>query len=328
MPRRAVASSVPAEARSLPHARNSSHPILAHTRTFHGPTCPVAYDCVKLVFARAGSALLLSEFGERHLNVGDIAVIAANTLCGAQPEEWVTATTLYLDRDYVVDQVFWQHVAFLADRLHAQDFVDELYSEPAQLLHLGEDRVGALMPWLDELVALSVDGPVPERFYRMQALLFAVLDVVIPFIRTSPARRSPTQRRSALPGQPRHRRFVPLRAKAHQVAELLRSSPEAPWTLSRLAEYVHLSPKQLSRVFTDAYGKTPLAYLTMLRVETMARLLRETNLSVMAAGQAVCWASRSRASEAFRQCVGVTPQRYRERLRQTACELSGVRSFQ
>lgn len=193
MPRRAVATSVPAEAGSLPHGRDSSHPILARTRTFQGPTSPVAYDCVKLIFARAGSALLLSEFGERHLNVGDVAVIAANTLCGAEPEEWVTATTLYLDRDYVVDQVFWQHAAFLADRLHAQDFVDELYSEPAQLLHLGEDRTGMLTPWLDELVALSIDGPAPERFYRMQALLFAVLDVVVPFIRTSPARRSPTQ---------------------------------------------------------------------------------------------------------------------------------------
>ncbi|UPW02916.1 AraC family transcriptional regulator [Rhodococcus pyridinivorans] len=273
---------------------------------------------MKLVFARAGSALVLSEFGERHLNVGDVAVIAANTLCGAEPEEWVTTTTLYLDPDYVVDQVFWQHAAFLADRLHAQDFVDELYSEPAQLLHLGEDRAGLLMPWLDELVALSVDGPVPERFYRMQALLFAVLDVVVPFIRTSSARRSPTQRRSTRPGLPRHRRFVPLRTEAHQVAELLRSSPELPWTLSRLAEHVHLSPKQLSRVFTDAYGKTPLAYLTMLRVETMARLLRETNTSIASAGRAVGWASRSRASEAFRQCVGVTPQRYRDRLRRAA----------
>lgn len=318
MPRRAVVPSVPTEARSLPHERDSSHPILAHTRTFHGPTSPVAYDCVKLVFARAGSALVLSEFGERHLNVGDVAVIAANTLCGAEPEEWVTTTTLYLDPDYVVDQVFWQHAAFLADRLHAQDFVDELYSEPAQLLHLGEDRAGLLMPWLDELVALSVDGPVPERFYRMQALLFAVLDVVVPFIRTSSARRSPTQRRSTRPGLPRHRRFVPLRTEAHQVAELLRSSPELPWTLSRLAEHVHLSPKQLSRVFTDAYGKTPLAYLTMLRVETMARLLRETNTSIASAGRAVGWASRSRASEAFRQCVGVTPQRYRDRLRRAA----------
>ncbi|MBD4477059.1 AraC family transcriptional regulator, partial [Xanthomonas citri pv. citri] len=76
---------------------------------------------------------------------------AANTLCGAEPEDWVTVTTLYLDRDYVVDQVFWQYAAVLADRLAAKDFIAARYSEPAQVLRLGEDRAGCLMPWLDEL---------------------------------------------------------------------------------------------------------------------------------------------------------------------------------
>jgi AraC family transcriptional regulator len=85
-----------------------------------------------------------------------------------------------------------------------------------------------------------------------------------------------------------------------------------------LAERVHLSPKQLSRVFVEAYGKTPLAYLTMLRVERMARLLRDGELNVTAAGRAVGWSSRSRAVEAFRQCVGVTPQQYRARAREQA----------
>lgn len=78
----------------------------------------------------------------------------------SEPEGSITVTTLYLDRDYVVDQVFWQHAALLSDRLDAQDFADKLYSEPAQILHLGEDRAGMLMPWLDHLVALTTDGPV------------------------------------------------------------------------------------------------------------------------------------------------------------------------
>lgn len=36
-----------------------------------------------------------------------------------------------------------------------------------------------------------------------------------------------------------------------------------------------MSPSQLVRVFTKAYGKTPLAFLTMVRAEELARLLRE-----------------------------------------------------
>ncbi|PWD41008.1 hypothetical protein ACN93_21710 [Gordonia paraffinivorans] len=71
-----------------------------------------------------------------------------------------------------------------------------------------------------------------------------------------------------------------MRVEAAQARDLLRESPGAPWTLGTLAEQVHLSQKQLSRVFVEAYGKTPLAYLTMLRVERMAELLRDRELSL------------------------------------------------
>lgn len=150
-------------------------PLIARSATIHASIAPVAYDCVKLIFIRSGSAILLSEFGEQAVKPGDVIALGANTLCGSEPEGSITVTTLYLDRDYVIDQVFWQHAALLSDRLAAQDFAGEVYSEPAQILRLGEHRAGMLMPWLDELVALSIDGPSSERFYRMQALLFAVL---------------------------------------------------------------------------------------------------------------------------------------------------------
>jgi AraC-like DNA-binding protein len=295
--------------------KHGYQPVLARTTTIHHPTGPVAYDCVKVVVVRDGSALLFSEFGEKPVTVGDVVTLGANTLCGTEPEDHITATTVYLDPDYMIDQVFWQHVGLLRDRLDAQDFAEAIYVEPAQILHVGEDRAGLLMPWLDELVALSIEGATPGRFYRMQALLFAVLDVLIPFVRTTPIRTSASQRARTIPSGPRLRKFLPLRAEATAARELLHHSPAEPWTLSALARRVHLSEKQLSRVFVEAYGKTPLAYLTMMRVEHMARLLRDGEMSVAAAGRAAGWASRSRAAEAFRQCVGVTPQQYRTRVR-------------
>lgn len=287
-------------------------PIIARTRFIQRAIAPLAYDCMKLIVVRDGSAILLSEFGEKPVAVGDVVALAANTLCGSEPEGSITATIVYLDRDYVVDQVFWQHAALLSDRFDAQDFFDELYTESAQILRLGEERAGMLMPWLDELVALSVDGAATEHFYRMQALLFAVLDVVTPFVETTAAQWSRTQRKSALPSPPRHRRFSPLRAEAREAVELLRQGPTQRWTLNSLAEAVHLSPSQFSRVFVDAYGKTPLAYLTMLRAEHLARLLRETELTVEQAAREVGWSSRSHAARVFRQYVGVSPRRYRQ----------------
>ncbi|WGP06195.1 AraC family transcriptional regulator [Bacillus subtilis] len=301
-----------------PAAWQDYRPIIARSRTVHAPIDPVAYDCVKLIFVRHGSAILLSEFGEQPVNTGDVIVLAANTLCGSEPEGSITVTTLYLDRDYVIDQVFWQHAALLADRLDAQDFAAELYSEPAQILHLGEDRAGMLMPWLDELVALSLNGPSPKRFYRMQALLFALLDVVTPYVRTSPVRRSPTQRRTAHPTSPRRREFAPLRAEAREAVELLRREPAERWTLQSLADAVHLSPSQLGRVFVDAYGKSPMTYLVTIRAEHLARLLRETDTPIEEAMRRVGWYSRGHAARMFRQAVGVTPTRYRELSRQKA----------
>lgn len=286
-------------------------PLLARTRTFYRPVGPTVFDCVKLVVVRDGSALVYSEFGERYANVGDVLLLGANVLCGARPEGHLTVTTIYLDTDYVLDQLFWQYVDLLRDRFSAQSFADTIYTEPAQLMRLGEDRAGLLAPWLDELVALSVDGLYQERFHRMQALWHSVIDQVAPFIHVSPAMTKPSQRARTRPSAPRGRRFAPLRAEARAAQDLLREHVEYPWSLPELAGAVHLSGKQLARVFVDAYGKTPLAYLTMLRVEAMAQLLRETDLSIAEAAARVGWASRNRASAAFRECAGVTPARYR-----------------
>lgn len=292
--------------------------IVARTRTVQVPSAPIAFDCVKLVFVLAGSAILISEFGEKSVTVGDVVALGANTLCGSEPEGQITVTTVSLNSDYVVDQVFWQNAAFLADRLHAQDFAAELYSEPAQILRLGENRVGMLVPWLDELVALSLDGPSPDRFYRMQALLFAVLDVVTPYVRTTPVRRTPTQRRTTRPGPPSVRQFVPSRDEVRQAISLLRDTPEQRWTLQDLAAAVHLSPSQLGRVFVDAYGQTPMTYLMTLRAERLARLLRGTDMPIEAAMREVGWHSRGHAARMFRQAVGVSPIRYRQLSRQKA----------
>ncbi len=260
---------------------------------------------------RDGSAVLFSEFGEKTLVVGDVVLLAANILCGGEPEGHVTVTTIYADTDYVLDQVRWQHAGLLKDRFDAQDFVEKMYAEPAQVLRLGEDRAGQLMPWLDEMVALSINGRFAENFYRIQALWFSVAHVIAPFISVSTRRMSRSQRAHIRPTLPRDRYFAPLRKEARQAAELLRDASAQRWTLDDLAARVHLSPSQLSRVFVEAYGKTPLAYLTMLRAEQLARLLRETDMPIETAMRKIGWHSRGHAASQFRQYVGVTPVRYR-----------------
>ena len=278
---------------------------------------PLAYDCVKVIVVRDGSAFLFSEFGQQLVKAGDVILLGANVLCGSEPEGHITVTTVYLDTDYVLDQVRWQYAGFLDDRLDAQGFAETIYTEPAQILRLGEERAGMLMPWLDELVALSIDGDFVRHYLRIQALWFQIAYVIAPFIKVSPVRLSPSQRAHIRPTLPRDRRFAPLRADVRRAAALLREDPARPWTLDDLATEVHLSPSRLSSVFVEAFGKTPLAFLTMIRAETLAKYLRETDLTVTAAMQRVGWHSRSHGSRLFRQYVGLTRGNYR-RLRAQA----------
>lgn len=284
-------------------------PILARTTTVYRPLGPFAYDCVKLIVVRDGSAILYSRyFGERHIKPGDAILLGPGVLCGSEPEGHNTVTTVYLDIDYVLDQLFWQHIGVLDSRLDAYRLANALYTEPAQVLSLGEERAGLLMPWLDELVSLSVVGAPRDRFHRMQSLWASVADRIAPFIHTT----LPRTFIGTGPGlAARYRRFQPLRQEAQVVYEALTSDLARGWTMRELAHIAHLSERQLGRVYSDAYGKTPLTHLVLLRVQEMSRLLRETDLSVGEVALSVGWRSRSHASETFRKATGISPQRYR-----------------
>lgn len=116
----------------------------------------------------------------------------------------------------------------------------------------------------------------------------------------------------ARPWALRSRRLTaPVRVEALRVRDALHADVARRWVLRDLAEMVDLSPKRLVSVSAAAYGKTPTAYLQALRVEKMARMLRESRLTVDAAAHQVGWASRSQAIATFTRLVGTAPGRYR-----------------
>lgn len=290
---------------------SSAKPLQAVSIHLSAQTTPMAFDCVKLAVVRDGSAILYSPLGPRPIVLGDAVLVCSNTLCAADPEGYCNMTFVYIDTDYLIDQVFWKHVGLISDRLDARGLAKKLYLEPAQALHIGGERLKAIAPWLDELVRLTSRADYPQRFNRIQALWFLIADAISPFINVSPVRLSRSQRERLRPTMPRHRRFVPLRSEVMQAAELERNDLAHHWTVKELADRVHLSESWLSQLFADAYGKTPMTYLTMLRVEELARLLRETDLLVEDAIEKVGWHSMSYAIRVFRQYIGVTPGVYR-----------------
>lgn len=173
------------------------------------------------------------------------------------------------------------------------------------------------MPWLNEMVRISVDGKYSGVFQPTSSALVPGNGRVHPFVKVSPVRSGLSDRARSHPVMPKSRRFAPLRGKIREAAGLLEEWPEYAWTLDELAGRVHLSGSQFGRVFTDAYGLTPLGYQRMLRAAPRRAAAGDDAHS--RAGDAAGWLAQSQPRRhLFREHVGLTPAEYRQRTQERA----------
>ncbi len=288
-------------------------PLVAHTRSSRLPVDQVAYDCVTVLLMRDGSAIFESEELRRPISVGDCVLIAPNTLTAYQPEGEATVSTLLIDTDYLIEHLFWQHLDLIPDRDAARDLAAKLYPDPVQVLRLGEREVERLGPILDELAMRTETRQTGAGYFRAHALLLTVLEAITPHIRHALVAVPPltSRERATRVASPRWRAFRPLRREAAQAAVLMHSDITKRWRIQDLAAHACLSPSQFTRVFRDSFGVTPLVYLTILRVQEMARLLRTTDLSMRQICPRVGWINSTHPPAHFRRYYGVNPSEYR-----------------
>jgi len=83
--------------------------------------------------------------------------------------------------------------------------------------------------------------------------------------------------------------------------------------LDALAAAAHVSKYHFTRRFAEAYGDTPMRYLTRRRIERAQDLLRAANLTVTEVCMLVGFSSLGSFSSRFRELVGETPKQYRDR---------------
>ncbi len=80
-----------------------------------------------------------------------------------------------------------------------------------------------------------------------------------------------------------------------------------------LAERSHMSRRTLFRAFQEAFGKTPLEYLTALRIAEGARLLLEsTQCSIGEVAERSGFNDSNYFTRSFRQHFGMSPRAYRQ----------------
>jgi AraC-like DNA-binding protein len=75
---------------------------------------------------------------------------------------------------------------------------------------------------------------------------------------------------------------------------------------------VNLCPKQLTRLFQQQTGFTPLQYLKRLRLEEAKDLLADFTLSIQEVLHQVGYENASQFSADFKRVFGCTPRQYRQ----------------
>lgn len=98
------------------------------------------------------------------------------------------------------------------------------------------------------------------------------------------------------------------------ISTLERSYAEA-WDLERMARFARLSRASLLRVFRQATGRSPIAYLIELRIEAAKRMLRQDAAEITGIAQATGFNDGNYFARQFRLVAGCSPSDYRRRAR-------------
>lgn len=92
--------------------------------------------------------------------------------------------------------------------------------------------------------------------------------------------------------------------------------PSADLSVEALAERIHMSLRNFSRVFRREVGQTPAAFVEKLRVEAARRHLEETNHSLETVATRCGFGSADSMRRSFHRVMKVAPSDYRRRFSQ------------
>ena len=85
-----------------------------------------------------------------------------------------------------------------------------------------------------------------------------------------------------------------------------------PLNMDKLAQTCHLSPPHFRKIFREAIGMSPSAYLTTFRIKTALIMLENTNDKIIDISVACGYPTLSCFNRAFKQSMGVSPTIWRK----------------
>lgn len=180
----------------------------------------------------------------------------------------------------------------------------ELPIELAELLPpvLTLDSSSGLARWLEPLFAL-LEQETQARAPGAAAIFAKLADVFVSAALRSYLAAADSLERLARPAVPDH--------GIAQTLKMLRSRPEAPWSVDAMAFSAGMSRTSFNTRFRAVLGKAPMAYLTDLRLRRAAGYLATTTKSVSEIAHLVGYDNEASLSKAFSRAFGRPPGEYR-----------------
>jgi len=105
-------------------------------------------------------------------------------------------------------------------------------------------------------------------------------------------------------------------ARLEPALRMVHDNPSAELSTERMAGSCNFSVSQFNRVFRQLMGQSPQQYLVRHRLEIAKRLLAQTELPLTEIAMQVGFYDASVLGKKFRELEGMTPRRYRLKLRE------------
>ncbi len=93
--------------------------------------------------------------------------------------------------------------------------------------------------------------------------------------------------------------------------QFIKDNIEQSPAISDVAQYCHLSEKQLSRLFTAADGRTVAQYIRAQRVDRIEQLLSDNRLTIKEISEQMNFSDEHYFNAFFKKHAGMTPGKYR-----------------
>lgn len=269
-------------------------PIDAYSRT-GGPRHPAYahwHPELEIMFVEKGSTVLQLDQQTLNLQTNDILIVPPNTIHGQQ-----AYTTEILMRFIVINP---EGITMPPTHIFQKEFVEPLQQGRLVMptvLRPGDPAHAALFPLMQQLKTCIIyrDNYKQNRF----SVAMAICTALVPFCRiTDTSAPTPDKKHRAV----------------QECIRYIQCNYSQRLTLATLAEQVQLQPNYLCALFKEHMGQTVVEYITGVRVDAAANLLRSTELPINQVAEQCGFRSECLLYKYFKAAMGMTPTAYRRSL--------------